>query len=262
MNALSVRDLTVRLGPSGGGPALVDGVSFDLQAGEVLGIAGASGCGKTQLLLALLGLAPAGATVRGAARLAGTDLLALSQRERARLRGDRMAMVFQDPMTALNPYLTVGTQLTEVLRVHRRFARTAARDAAAAMLDAVHIDEPGRRLAQYPHELSGGMRQRVMIAMALLCEPAVLLADEPTTALDVTVQAQTLAVLAEQTARLGTAVIFVTHDLGVLAMIAQRVAVMHAGRIVEEGAVDALFTAPAHDATRSLLAAARELEPA
>jgi ABC-type dipeptide/oligopeptide/nickel transport system ATPase component len=261
MTVLAVSDLRVELGAAAARAAVVDGVSFEVAAGEVLGIAGQSGSGKSQLLLALLGLSPSGAAVSGAARLEGTDLLRLTQRELARLRGNRIAMVFQDPMTALNPYLTIGAQLTEVLRVHRRKSRSAAREAAAAMLDAVHIGDPGRRLGQYPHELSGGMRQRVVISMALLCEPAVLLADEPTTALDVTVQAQILALLAEMTARLGTAVVFVTHDLGVLASVAQRVAVMQAGRIVEQGPIEPLFAAPQHECTRGLLAAARELSP-
>jgi ABC-type glutathione transport system ATPase component len=255
MTVLEVRDLAVQLGSH----RLLDGVSFDLAAGEVYGVAGPSGCGKTQLLYALMGLSPRGAAITGSARLEGRELVGLTQRELTALRGDRIAMVFQDPMSALNPYLSIGTQLTEVLRIHRKSSRRAARDAAAAMLDAVHIVDPGRRLSQYPHELSGGMRQRVMIAMALLCEPAVLLADEPTTALDVTVQAQVVALLAELTARLGTAIVFVTHDLGVLASIADRVAVMDRGRIVEEAAAEKLFAAPAHEATRGLLAAAREL---
>ncbi|MET0291261.1 MAG: ABC transporter ATP-binding protein [Steroidobacteraceae bacterium] len=255
MTVLSVRDLRVQLGEH----RLLDGVSFDLKAGEVYGIAGSSGSGKTQLLYALMGLSPRSASASGSAVLEGRELIGLTQSELTRLRGDRIAMVFQDPMSALNPYLTIGTQLTEVLRVHRRMSRSAARDAAVAMLDAVHILEPGRRLRQYPHELSGGMRQRVMIAMALLCEPAVLLADEPTTALDVTVQAQVVALLAELTARLGTAIVFVTHDLGVLASIADRVAVMERGRIVEEASAEALYAAPSHATTRELLAAAREL---
>jgi ABC-type dipeptide/oligopeptide/nickel transport system ATPase component len=182
-----------------------------------------------------------------------------SDRDYAQLRGNRIAMVFQDPMSALNPYLSIGTQLCEVLRRHRRLGARQSREASAAMLDAVHIADPGRRLDQYPHQLSGGMRQRVVIAMALLCEPAVLLADEPTTALDVTVQAQVLALLTELTARLGTAILFVSHDLGVLASIADRIAVMEQGRIVESAPSATLFDAPTHPATRRLLEAAREL---
>jgi ABC-type dipeptide/oligopeptide/nickel transport system ATPase component len=261
MTVLAVRDLAVRLPAREGGAAhaLVDGVGFELAAGEVYGIAGESGCGKTQLLLALMGLSPRGARVSGSALLEGRELVGLRQSQLEDLRGNRIAMVFQDPMSALNPYLTIGVQLTEVLRRHRRATRAAARDAAVAMLDAVHIADPGRRLAQYPHEFSGGMRQRVVIAMALLCEPAVLLADEPTTALDVTVQAQVLALLAELTERLGTAIVFVTHDMGVLASLADRIAVMERGRIVEEAPAPALFAAPTHESTRRLLAAAREM---
>jgi oligopeptide transport system ATP-binding protein len=261
VTVLAVRDLSVQLRARDAATvhSLVDSVSFDLSAGEVYGIAGPSGCGKTQLLYGLMGLSPRGARVTGSALLEGGELLGISPAQLTRLRGDRIAMVFQDPMSALNPYLDIGTQLTEVLHVHRGQSRRAARAAAVAMLDAVHIVEPARRLSQYPHELSGGMRQRVMIAMALLCEPAVLLADEPTTALDVTVQAQVLALLTQLGARLGTAIVFVTHDLGVLASVADRIAVMEHGRIVEEATADALFATPTHAATRGLLAAAREM---
>ncbi len=255
MSVLAVHDLTVQLGEH----RLVDGVSFSIEAGEVFGIAGSSGSGKTQLLYALMGLSPRGARLGGSAVLEGRELVGLPQPDLAALRGNRIGMVFQDPMNALNPYLSIGTQLTEVLEVHRSQSRRAARETAVAMLDAVHIVEPRRRLGQYPHELSGGMRQRVMIAMALLCEPAVLLADEPTTALDVTVQAQVLALLVELTARLRTAIVFVTHDLGVLASIADRVAVMAEGRIVEESSAVAMFASPQHAVTRGLLDAAREM---
>jgi ABC-type glutathione transport system ATPase component len=255
MSVLATRGLSV----SFAGARVVDGVDLEVAPGEVLGIAGASGSGKSQLLLALMGLSPPGATVSGSAVLDGRELVGLPAREFERLRGDRIAMVFQDPMTALNPYLSIGTQLGEVVRVHRGLGRRAARERAAAMLDAVHVPEAGRRLDQYPHQLSGGQRQRVVIAMALLCEPAVLLADEPTTALDATVQAQILSLLLESSARLGTAIVFVTHDLGVLATVADRVAVMQAGRVVETATVDSLFAHPAHEATRELLEAAREL---
>jgi len=254
MSLLALRDFSVSIGPR-----VVDGVDLDIEAGEVFGIAGTSGSGKSQLLLGLLGLSPPGAVVTGSARLDGRELVGLPERELARLRGDRIAMVFQDPMTALNPYLTIGTQLTEVLRVHRRLRPGAARERAAAMLDAVHVPDPGRRLAQYPHQLSGGQRQRVVIAMALLCEPAVLLADEPTTALDATVQAQILDVLVESSRRLGTTVVIVTHDFGVLAAVASRAAVMRAGRVVEVADIGTLFAGPRHEATRELLDAAREL---
>jgi ABC-type glutathione transport system ATPase component len=257
MSVLAVRDLSVRFAGEGG--RVVDAVSLDVAAGEVLGIAGASGSGKSQLLLALMGLSPPGAQVTGSAVLEQRELIGLPPRELERLRGDRIAMVFQDPLTALNPYLSIGTQLEEVLRRHKGLSRRAARDRCVAMLDAVHVPDPARRLGQYPHQLSGGQRQRVVIAMALLCEPAVLLADEPTTALDATVQAQILALLAESSRRFGTAVVLVTHDLGVLASLAARVAVMQSGRIVEQAPVDDLFANPQHEATRELLSAAREL---
>lgn len=260
MSVLRVRDLTVTLpGADGTEVRLLDGVGFELGAGEVYGVAGSSGSGKTQLLLALLGLGPRKARVTGSVLLEGRELVGLPPRELERLRGDRIAMVFQDPLSSLNPCLTIGTQLTEVLAYHRGMDGAAARDAAEAMLAAVHITEPRRRLRQYPHELSGGMRQRVCIAMALLCEPAVLLADEPTTALDPTVQMQILALFAEVVRSRGTSLVLVTHDLSVLAALADRVAVMERGRLVETAAAETLFASPAHEASRRLLDAARAL---
>jgi len=240
----------------------VDGVSFAVRRGETLGIVGESGSGKSVACLSALGLVPKPPAWHpsGAIRYRGRDLLGLSERELGRLRGNRLAMIFQDPMTSLNPYLRVSRQLTEVLEVHKAAPPAAARRAAIAMLERVGISDAARRIDQYPHQFSGGMRQRVMIAMALLCEPEVLFADEPTTALDVTIQAQILELIAELQHSLGTAVVLVTHDLGVVAGTTDRVAVMYAGRIVEEGPTDEVFAAPAHPYTRGLLASLPRLE--
>ncbi len=259
---LAIRDLTVSYpgasGAAGAGTAasrevrVVDGVSLDLAPGEFLGIVGESGSGKTQLLLSLLGLNGPRARLGGSVRYRGEELVGAPERELSRLRGARIGMIFQDPMTALNPYLTVGTQLTEGVRRHHGLGRRAARSRALELLDAVHVPEPSQRLAQHPHELSGGMRQRVVIAMTLICEPDILLADEPTTALDVTVQAQILTLLRDLRARTRAALILVTHDLGVIAEVADRVAVMYAGRIVEQAAVERLFAHPRHPYTEGL----------
>ena len=259
--ALQVDTLGVTHATPAGPRSVVSGVSFSLPRGRILGIAGESGCGKTQLLLALLGLSPQGARISGSAVLGGQQLVNADRRLLRRLRGNRIAMVFQDPMTALNPYLTIGTQLAEVLQVHRGLRKAQALAQSQQMLEAVGIDAAARRLRQHPHELSGGMRQRVLLAMALLCEPDVLLADEPTTALDVTVQAQILDLLLDLRERLGMAVVLVTHDMGVLAQVADDVAVMQAGCLVEQGSVQQLFADPQHAATRSLLDAARQLSP-
>ena len=252
VNALSVSPAGVQ-----GGARMVDAVSLQVQRGRILGIAGESGCGKTQLLLALLGLSPRGARVQGQVLWQGQ---ALPAQGAARLRGDRIAMVFQDPMTALNPYLTIATQLCEVWHRHRPGARAQANSRALEMLQAVGIDQPARRLKQYPHQLSGGMRQRVMLAMALMCEPDLLLADEPTTSLDVTVQAQILDLLLQLRERLGMALIVVTHDMGVLAQLADEVLVMESGRVVEHGSTSQVFAAPQASATQRLLEAARRLD--
>ncbi len=257
---LQLTDLSVRLPSQAGELLAVDAASLSLQRGRILGIAGESGSGKTQLLLALLGLSPQGARLSGSARLSGQELVGAPESSLRRLRGNRIAMVFQDAMTALNPQLRIGLQLAEVLQWHRRCSRAEARERSLAMLEAVGIGEPARRYAQYPHELSGGMRQRVVIAMALLCEPDLLLADEPTTALDVTVQAQILDLLLDLRDRTGMAILFVTHDLGVLAQIADDVVVMQSGRIVEQADALSLFAAPRHAYTQRLLAAARRLE--
>jgi oligopeptide/dipeptide ABC transporter ATP-binding protein len=248
---LEIRDLGVTY-PGDAGPFdVVAGVSLDLAPGEFLGIVGESGSGKTQLLLALLGL-NAGAVLRGSIRYRGAELVGAKAATLNGVRGAKIAMIFQDPMTALNPYLSIGTQLTEGVRHHQRLSRAAARRRALEMLDAVHITEPERRLGQHPHELSGGMRQRVVIAMALITEPDIILADEPTTALDVTVQAQILTLLRELRTRTGVAVMLVTHDLGVIAEVADRVAVMYAGRVVETADVHTLFAHPRHPYTDAL----------
>jgi ABC-type dipeptide/oligopeptide/nickel transport system ATPase component len=261
---LWVRDLSVRHcgqgAGGGGGVEAVRGASFELAMGEILGIVGESGSGKTQLLLSLLGLTERGATVTGSARFRGEELIGMREARLRTLRGERIAMIFQDPMTALNPYLRVGSQLTEVLAAHRRMRGRAAQRRAQELLEAVHINEPRHRLQQFPHELSGGMRQRVMIAMALLCEPQILLADEPTTALDVTVQAQILALLRELRERRGTAIILVTHDFGVVAETADRVLVMQQGQIIEQADVQTLFDAPREPYTAELLRATRAFE--
>ncbi|MGH8231615.1 MAG: ABC transporter ATP-binding protein [Steroidobacteraceae bacterium] len=249
---LTIRGLSVSY-PSDRGPIdAVRDVDLEVRAGEFLGIVGESGSGKTQLLLSILGLTGARAQVRGSIHLHDQQLLGLDTAALNRVRGDRISMVFQDPMTALNPYLRIGRQITEVLCVHRGASQRAARQRAVQMLEAVHIPDAERRLRQYPHELSGGMRQRVMIAIALITEPEVVLADEPSTALDVTVQAQILSLFQELRARTGAAIVLVTHDLGVIAEAADRVAVMYAGRIVEQAPVHELFAHPRHPYTEGL----------
>ena len=255
MPILAVEDLRVRIRDERGASQPVAGVDFSLESGEILGLVGESGCGKSLTLLALMGLLPPGAKVAGSALLGGRDLLELAPAEHRRVRGAELAMVFQDPMSSLNPYLTVGRQIAEVLEVHRCFGKADAWRRAGELLEQVHVPDASDRLHRYPHELSGGMRQRVMIAMALACEPTVLLADEPTTALDVTVQAQILALFREIRDRLGTAIVLVTHDLGVVAAVCDRIGVMYAGRMVESARADALFAAPAHPYTRGLMAA-------
>ncbi|MEX2649798.1 MAG: ABC transporter ATP-binding protein [Alphaproteobacteria bacterium] len=252
---LEIAGLTTRFTTPDGEVAAVSDVDLVLGEGETVGVVGESGSGKSQLFLSVLGLLARNGQARGSARFRGQELIGLQGRELRRLRGRRLAMIFQDPMTALNPHLTVGRQLTEVLAVHHGLGASEARARAIAMLERVRIPDASRRLGTYPHELSGGMRQRVMIAMALLGEPDVLIADEPTTALDVTVQAQILDVLREVKAEFGVATVLITHDLGVVAGLCDRVVVMYAGRIVEEGQVDLLFSAPAHPYTRALLGA-------
>jgi len=248
----SIADLRVTFGE---GMQAVRGMSLAVARGETHCIVGESGCGKSITSLAVMNLLPRGA-VRSAdhIRFQGRDLLGLSERAMARLRGDKIAMIFQEPMTSLNPAYTIGSQMAEVFERHRRAGRRVALDRAAELLERVGITAPGMRLGQYPHQLSGGLRQRVMIAMALMCDPELLIADEPTTALDVTVQAQILRLLQRLQRELGLALLLITHDLGVVARMAQQVSVMYAGQVVESGSVAALFAAPTHPYTRGLLA--------
>ncbi len=233
----------------------VDGVSFSVKSGETLAIVGESGCGKSVTSLSILRLiaSPPGRTVAGSIRFEGRDLLALSEPEMRQVRGNEISMIFQEPMTSLNPVLTIGRQIAEALTLHRGLGRAAARARAVEMLALVNIPEPARRVGEYPHQLSGGMRQRVMIAMALACSPKLLIADEPTTALDVTIQAQILDLMRALKEKTGAAIVLITHDLGVVAEMAQRVIVMYAGRKVEEAPVGALFARPRHPYTRGLL---------
>jgi peptide/nickel transport system ATP-binding protein len=234
----------------------VDGVSFSLRPGETLAIVGESGCGKSMTALSLMRLIPdpPGKLVGGSVNLAGVDLLRLDEQAMRGVRGKDISMIFQEPMTSLNPVMTIGTQIAEVLLLHEKLGRSAARRKAVDMLHLVRIPEPEQRAKEYPHQLSGGMRQRAMIAMALACNPKVLIADEPTTALDVTIQAQILEIILELQNALGTAVILITHDLGVVAETAQRVIVMYAGRKVEEASVGELFARPLHPYTHGLMA--------
>jgi len=252
---LRVIDLHVHFRTDDGLVKAVNGVSFDLAPGETLGIVGESGSGKTVTNLALLGLIPQppGIIAGGSALYRGQDLLHLNIAQLAQIRGRKIAMIFQDPMTALNPFLTVGEQLTEVTRLHLKHSAQQARRHAIDMLAKVGIPSPDRRIDDYPHQFSGGMRQRVMIAMALSCQPDVLIADEPTTALDVTIQAQMLELIKELQAKQGTAVILITHSLGVVASVCDRVIVMYAGQIAEQAAVGALFERPQHPYTLGLL---------
>jgi peptide/nickel transport system ATP-binding protein len=233
----------------------VDGVSFSVAPGETLAVVGESGCGKSVTSLSIMRLiaSPPGRIVDGSIRFQGKDLLKLSEREMRDIRGNDISMIFQEPMTSLNPVLSIGRQITETLTLHQGLDRAAADARAVEMLRIVGIPEPAQRLKQYPHELSGGMRQRVMIAMALACDPKLLIADEPTTALDVTVQAQILDIMRQLKAKSGAAIILITHSLGVVAERAQRVIVMYGGRKVEEAPVGALFGRPRHPYTQALL---------
>jgi peptide/nickel transport system ATP-binding protein len=251
---LEVRDLTVHFNTERGQVRAVAGVSFDLAPGETLGLVGESGCGKTVTAMSILRLLPMPpAAITGAIRFQGEDLVRASDSRMRQIRGDRIAMVFQEPMTALNPVLTVGEQVAEALRLHRGFSHPAAWQEAGAALGRVGFPDAAHRLDQYPHQLSGGLRQRALMAMALACDPDLLIADEPTTALDVTIQAQILALLARLKAELGLAVLFITHNLGIVAQTADRVAVMYAGLIVESAHTGELFGHPDHPYTRGLL---------
>ena len=241
----------------------VDGVSFSVRPAETLAIVGESGCGKSVTALSLMRLVPdpPGRIVGGSVELAGIDLLALDEEAMRRVRGKDISMIFQEPMTSLNPVMTIGRQIAEALLLHDSLGRSAARRKVIEMLRLVRIPEPEQRANEYPHQLSGGMRQRAMIAMALACNPKLLIAHEPTTALDVTIQAQILDIILELQHKLGTAVILITHDLGVVAETAQRVIVMYAGRKVEEARVDALFARPLHPYTHGLMASIPRLAP-
>jgi peptide/nickel transport system ATP-binding protein len=251
---LSVEDLRVSFRTDDGVVHAVDGISYTVQAGRTLGIVGESGSGKTVSSLTTLGLTRSRSSrIEGRIMFEGQDLVAMSDDHLRGIRGNDMSMIFQDPLSALHPFYKVGWQLVEAMQAHRSISRSAARTRAAELLELVGIPDPKRRVEQFPHEFSGGMRQRAMIAMALANEPKLLIADEPTTALDVTVQAQILALLGDLQKRLGTAIIIITHDLGVVAEIADEIAVMYAGRIVERGTTEEIFSAPQHPYTWGLL---------
>ncbi len=250
---LEIRDLSVHFRTEDGLVHAVSHVDFDLGEGEVLGVVGESGSGKSQTWLAVMGLLAQNGYATGSVKLHGRELLGLSPSQLSHMRGVQLAMIFQDPMTALNPYLTIGRQMTEVLQWHQKVSRRDAEERAVKALEAVHISDAASRLKSYPHEFSGGMRQRVMIAMNMLAEPEILICDEPTTALDVTVQAQILALLNELRERFGTAIVFITHDLGVIAQIAERVAVLYGGRMMEQADVYTLFEDYRHPYTEGLL---------
>ena len=252
---LSVRDLAVSLGPETTPVDIVAGVSFALAKGEILGLVGESGCGKSMTSLAVMGLLPQpGPRVRaGRVLLEGSDVTRLQPWQRVEAGHGRMAMIFQEPMTSLNPVRRIGDQIAEAVQVHERISGAPALSRARELLELVRMPDPGMQLSAYPHQLSGGQRQRVMIAIALACRPQILIADEPTTALDVTIQVQILGLLRELCNRLDMAILFITHDMGVIAQLADRVAVMYAGRIVETAPVDALFGRPRHHYTRGLM---------
>ena len=252
---LSIEELRTHFFSEDGVTRAVDGVSFTLSQGETLGIVGESGCGKSVTALSVLRLLPPriAETVGGRIMFGGEDLLPLSESRMRDIRGNRIAMIFQEPMTSLNPVLTIGSQIAEAVRIHRRVSHARARARSREVLDLVKIPDAARRLDDYPHQFSGGMRQRVMIAMVLACDPTLLIADEPTTALDVTIQAQVLDLMLDLKDKVGAAVILITHDLGVVAETCQRVIVMYAGRVVEEASVYDLFDHPAHPYTHGLL---------
>jgi oligopeptide/dipeptide ABC transporter ATP-binding protein len=249
---LQISNLSISYPSNRGQVEVLRQLDLSLAEGECLGLAGESGSGKTQLLLAILGLCGPNALVRGSIRYRGQELLGTPAAQLNRVRGRRIGLVFQDPMSALNPYLRVGLQLVEVLNQHLQLRGPAAERRAIELLESLHIADAPQRMRQYPHELSGGMRQRVMIAIALIAQPEILLADEPSTALDVTVQAQILALLQELRARTGTAIVLVTHDLAVVAELADRVAVMYAGRVIEQAGVHELFAHARHPYTEGL----------
>ncbi len=257
---LEVEDLRVAFRTGDGLVNAVNGVTFQLREGETLAIVGESGSGKSQTAYAAMGLLASNGSATGTVRYRGRNLLELPQRELNKIRSQEIAMIFQDPMTSLNPYMRISDQMAEVLMLHKGMGKREAVGEAARMLDAVRIPDARARITMYPHEFSGGMRQRIMIAMALLCRPKLLIADEPTTALDVTVQAQIMKLLSEIRQDLGTAVILITHDLGVVAGFCDRTLVMYGGQIMEEGGTDAIFATPTHPYTLGLLSAVPRID--
>jgi oligopeptide/dipeptide ABC transporter ATP-binding protein len=259
---LEVKNLQTQFTTSGGVVRAVDGVTWDVMQGETVALVGESGCGKSVSALSVMRLVsqPAGRIVGGEILFKGRDLLTLSEEEMRRVRGREIAMIFQEPMTSLNPVLTIGRQLTEPLEIHLGLKPAQARARAAELLAMVGIPDPARRLGQYPHQFSGGMRQRMMIAMALACEPALILADEPTTALDVTIQAQILELMKDLSRRMGVAMLMITHNLGVVARYADRVNVMYAGRMVERGTAREIYANPRHPYTLGLLRSVPRLD--
>ena len=259
---LSVQELTTAFHTELGVLRAVDEVSFDVPKGSTLAVVGESGSGKSVTALSVMRLVPCppGEILQGTIAFSGKDLLRLPEKEMRAVRGDRISMIFQEPMTSLNPVYTVGSQIVEAIRIHKKSSRREARERAIQMLELVGIPSPKERVDAYPHQLSGGMRQRVMIAMALSCDPELLIADEPTTALDVTIQAQILDLLRRLQSELGMSILFITHDLGVVAEFAHEVVVMYAGRVVETGSVEKIFADPQHPYTRGLLASVPPLD--
>lgn len=260
MSLLEIEDLMVTFNTADGDVQAVNGLSLNIDKGETLAIVGESGSGKSQTAFAAMGLLAKNGRATGVARFDGKDLLSMSQREFNKIRSKDMAMIFQDPMTSLNPYLRVSEQMAEVLMLHNGISKSQAVTESVRMLDAVRIPDARARVTMYPHEFSGGMRQRIMIAMSLLCQPRLLIADEPTTALDVTVQAQIMQLLGDIRKDFGTAVILITHDLGVVAGFCDRTLVMYGGQVMEEGTTDDIFAKPSHPYTSGLLKAVPRLD--
>ncbi|WP_428774594.1 ABC transporter ATP-binding protein [Vibrio sp.] len=260
MNLLDVKDLRVEFTTQDGIVTAVNDLNFSLKQGETLGIVGESGSGKSQTVFAIMGLLAKNGIISGSAKFEGKEILNLPEKELNKVRAEQIAMIFQDPMTSLNPYMKVSDQLMEVLMLHKGMGKAEAFEESVRMLEAVKIPEARKRITMYPHEFSGGMRQRVMIAMALLCRPKLLIADEPTTALDVTVQAQIMDLLNELKSEFNTAIIMITHDLGVVAGSCDKVLVMYAGRTMEYGTVDEIFYQPSHPYAEGLLKAIPRLD--